>query len=142
MPSNWKRASWFLGSILASVILVPGGLVPTEAFPLPPTVRQNALETHETPVRSPGGLGLAGSHLRGPPVGSFDANRGPPDPSATHSGSDAHDTAISLPGNEMLFHASPPAAGWVELRRSPKSKFGATATQSDLEAHDTPVRRA
>src|ERR1700758_2954735 len=90
----------------------------------------------------PGRSTAARVQVLAPPVGSVDLRMLPLRSPATHSETDAHDTALrpyrTPRSTGVLVHALAPPVGSVEVTILPSSS---TATHSETEGHDTPVRR-
>src|ERR1700691_737891 len=92
-------------------------------------------EGHDTPLSSFSSTWTS-LHTLAPPVGSVDVQTSPPLSTATHSLTDAHDTASSWPYTFVVFHAPTPPAGSVEVT----ILLPPMATHSSVDGHDIPLR--
>lgn len=109
------------------------------AFPPYATATHDVLPgTQETESKSSPLSAVVVVHFRAPPVGSVDATELPFWSTATHSGADVHETAVSrvlLSTLTGLLQVEPP---FVDVTTSPPPS---TATHRDVvEGHDTPFR--
>ena len=123
------------------------------ASPPSSTAMQSNDEAHETPAR-PRGLnppcwtGVTFQAPR-PPVGLVDVITLKLASTVTHNDADAHDTrfrpkhplpgeqSVDEPSTSAVRHADVPPVGFVDVSTFPRAS---TATHSDLDGHDTPVR--
>jgi hypothetical protein len=109
----------------------PLGLVELTTFPLESTATQSRAEGHEIPVRMLLPSTAADFHNAESPVGCADVMTSPC-PTATHSDTDGHDTALP-PTPAVGLQLSLPPVGSVEVNTFPPA-----ATHNDTDGHDTP----
>jgi hypothetical protein len=105
------------------------------AFPAKSTARQVA-DTHDTPNIVESSSAVA-DHFDAPPVGSVETTALPLLSTATQSGADVQETAVSrmpLSTSTGLLQLEPPS---VEVTTRPPPSM---ATQSDVDGQDTPKK--